>query len=106
MSFVPPNIRVDTPFELVKKDINDTFANITFDAAAMPVPEQNTLSFCNDLDTSIVDDLGSDLLKIARIGTGIILITIVLLLLWHCFVEWWKWRSLRSHLENTRLAWM
>jgi hypothetical protein len=99
-------IRVDTPFELVKKDINDTFANMSFDASGMPVPTQNTLSFCDNLDTSIVDDLGHDLVKIARIGTGIILILIVLLLLWNCFVEWWKWRSLQSHLENTRLAWM
>jgi hypothetical protein len=97
---------VDTPFEEVKADINNTFANLTFDVSGMPVPTQNTLSFCDGLDTSVVDDLGHDLLKIARIGTGIILIVVVLLLLWHCFVEWWKWRSLRSHLENTRLAWM
>src|ERR1700743_1104579 len=79
---------------------------MSFDVSGMPVPAQNTLSFCDDLDTSIVDDLGHDLVKIARIGTGIILILIVLLFLWNCFVEWWKWRSLQSHLENTRLAWM
>ena len=45
------------PFELVKKDINDTFAGLSFDASTLPVPAQNTVSFCGDMDTSVVDNL-------------------------------------------------
>jgi hypothetical protein len=36
---------IDTPFELLKQDINNTFANLTFDSTLLPVPDQNRLSF-------------------------------------------------------------
>ncbi|EPQ56919.1 hypothetical protein GLOTRDRAFT_37588, partial [Gloeophyllum trabeum ATCC 11539] len=96
---------VDTPFELVKKDINDTFANLSFDASVLPIPQQNTLTFCGDLDTSVVDDLGHDLVKITKIGIVLIVLLALLLLAGNCALEWYKWRCLKAHLEYTREAW-
>ncbi|TFK53705.1 hypothetical protein OE88DRAFT_1696764 [Heliocybe sulcata] len=96
---------VDTPFELVKKDINDTFIGLSFDASVLPVPEQNTLTFCNDLDTSVVDDLGRDLIKITKIGIVLIVILALVLLAGNCVLEWYKWRCLQQHLQYTREAW-
>ncbi|KAG1751401.1 uncharacterized protein EDB91DRAFT_1105303 [Suillus paluster] len=84
---------VDTPFEAVKSDINSTFQGLFFDASVLPVPDQNTLSFCNNLDTSSVDDLGHDLLTITKIAG-------------HCALEWYKWRCLQFHLRRTREAWV
>ncbi|TFK67400.1 hypothetical protein BDN72DRAFT_843179 [Pluteus cervinus] len=97
---------ISQPFELVKQDINDTFTNLTFDAAILPVPEENTVSFCNDLDLSVVDDLGRDLIKIAKIGTLILILLIFVLIGLNCLLEWYKWRCLKRHLEYTREAWM
>ncbi|EGN99932.1 hypothetical protein SERLA73DRAFT_160028 [Serpula lacrymans var. lacrymans S7.3] len=97
---------VDTPFEAVKADINNTFLGLSFDSSVLPVPEQNTLSFCTDLDTSSVDNLGQDLLSITKIGTIILIAIVLLLLAGHSALEWYKWRCLRQHLQNTREAWV
>ncbi|TFY54366.1 hypothetical protein EVJ58_g8908, partial [Rhodofomes roseus] len=96
---------IDTPFELVKKEINDTFANLTFDRAVLPVPQQNALSFCDDMDTSWVDDVGTDLVKVAHIGIIILIVLALLLVGANCLFEWYKWRCLKNHLQYTRDAW-
>ncbi|KZT10761.1 uncharacterized protein LAESUDRAFT_348586 [Laetiporus sulphureus 93-53] len=97
---------IDTPFELVKKEINETFASLYFNKSVLPVPQQNSLSFCDDMDTSWVDDLGQDLVKIAEIGIAIIIVIAVLLIAANCMFEWYKWRLLKRHLQRTREAWM
>ncbi|KAI0317074.1 hypothetical protein OF83DRAFT_1191364 [Amylostereum chailletii] len=97
---------IDTPFELVKKEINDTFLGISFNSSTFPIPERATLSFCDDMDTSVVDDLGSAFMKMTRIGIIIIIVLALLLVAGNCLLEWYKWRSLQKHLEYTRQAWM
>jgi hypothetical protein len=97
---------IDTPFELLKKDINDTFATISFNSSVLPVPEQNTVLFCNQMDMSIVDDLGKDFIKIAKIGTLILILLVLLLIGLNCLLEWYKWRCLKAHMEYTRQAWV
>ncbi|KAJ7646929.1 plasma membrane fusion protein PRM1 [Roridomyces roridus] len=96
---------VDTPFEVLKADINETFSGISFNSSVLAVPELNTLSFCSDLDTSFIDDLGHDLVQVAKIGTVIIIILIFVLIGLNCLLEWYKWRCQRRHLEYTRQAW-
>ncbi|KAF7356888.1 Plasma membrane fusion protein PRM1 [Mycena venus] len=96
---------IDTPFELLKADINDTFSGLSFNSSVLAVPEQNTLSFCTDLDTSVIDNLGHDLVKIAKIGTLILILLILILIGLNCLLEWYKWRCQRRHLEYTRQAW-
>lgn len=97
---------IDTPFELLKQEINGTFGNLSFDSSVLPVPQQNVLTFCNDLDTSVVDDLGNDLIKVAKIGTIILILLALLLLAANCVLEWYKWRCMKRHLEYTRQAWV
>ena len=97
---------IDTPFEAVKADINSTFQGLFFDASILPVPNQDTVSFCSNLDTSSVDDLGHDLLTITKIGTIILIILLLALLAGHCALEWYKWRCLQLHLRRTREAWI
>ncbi|KAG1777818.1 hypothetical protein EV702DRAFT_224682 [Suillus placidus] len=97
---------VDTPFEAVKSDINSTFQGLVFDASTLPVPAQNAVSFCSNLDTSSVDNLGNDLLTITKIGTIILIILLFALLAGHCALEWYKWRCLQLHLRRTREAWV
>ncbi|KAG6919376.1 hypothetical protein DXG01_006925 [Tephrocybe rancida] len=96
---------IDQPFELLKKDINDTFGAINFDASVLPVPQRNTLSFCNDMDLSVVDDVGHDLIQTAKIGTIILILLALLLIGLNCLLEWYKWRCMRAHLAWTREAW-
>ncbi|KAF5322159.1 hypothetical protein D9619_001455 [Psilocybe cf. subviscida] len=97
---------IDTPFELLKKDINDTFASITFTPDGLPVPEVNRLSFCGDMDTSVIDDIGKDFIKAAKIGVVIIILLALALVGLNCLFTWYKWRCMKNHLEYTRQAWM
>ncbi|KAF5385997.1 hypothetical protein D9615_002597 [Tricholomella constricta] len=96
---------IDQPFELLKKDINDTFGAISFNSSVLPVPQQNRLTFCNDMDLSVVDDVGRDLIKTAKIGTIILILLALLLVGLNCLLEWYKWRCMKAHLEYTREAW-
>lgn len=89
----------------MKKDINDTFANLTFDVNALPVPKQNSVVFCDQLDTSVVDDLGRDLLKMTKIGIAIIVALALLLFLGNCAVEWYQWGCMKRNMQYTREAW-
>ncbi|KAI0775765.1 hypothetical protein BD413DRAFT_470872 [Trametes elegans] len=97
---------VDTPFELLKKDINDTFTGLSFEVNALPVPQQNTVTFCDQMDVSVVDDLGRDLVKAVKIGIVIMIILIFLLIGANCALEWYKWRAMKQHLQRTREAWV
>ncbi|KAF9460713.1 hypothetical protein BDZ94DRAFT_1311228 [Collybia nuda] len=96
---------IDTPFELLKKDINDTFGALSFNSSVLPVPQQSRLSFCNDMDLSVVDDVGRDFVKIAKIGTLILILLALLLIGLNCLLEWYKWRCMKAHLQYTREAW-
>ncbi|KIK09980.1 hypothetical protein K443DRAFT_671297 [Laccaria amethystina LaAM-08-1] len=97
---------IDTPFELLKQDINDTFTGLSFNSSILPVPEQNRLSFCNGVDLSVVDDLGRDFIKIAKIGVVLIILLALLLVGLNCLLTWYKWRCMKRHLEYTRQAWI
>lgn len=57
------------------------------------------------MDTSVVDDLGRDLVKIAKIGIVILILLALLLIGANCALEWYKWRCLKSHMQYTREAW-
>ena len=98
--------RIDTPFTLLKQVINNTFSNLTFDPTVFPVPAENRLSFCNNLDTSSIDVLKNDLVKVARYGTIAIICLALILVGLNCLLIWYKWRSMKGHLERTRQAWV
>ncbi|KAF8639502.1 hypothetical protein AX17_001407 [Amanita inopinata Kibby_2008] len=97
---------IDQPFELVKADINNTFDGLSFDTSALPVPDQNKVFFCDQLDTSVVDDLGHDIVKMAKIGFVILILVALLLIGLNCLLTWYKWRCMKAHLEYIRQAWM
>ena len=64
------------------------------------------MTFCNQLDLSIVDDLGAELVKMAKIGVVILILTALLLTGLHCLWIRYRWGRLMAHLQYTRQAWM
>ena len=58
------------------------------------------------MDTSVIDELGHDLLDVVKIGIILIAVLAVVLLAGYSALEWYKWRCLKRHLERTRRAWM
>lgn len=96
---------VDTPFELLKAEINETFAGISYNSSMMPVPAQSTVSFCGQMDTNVIDDLGRDLLKMVKIGIIVLVIVALILVALNCMLEKYKWWCTNRHFEATREAW-
>ncbi|KDQ12047.1 hypothetical protein BOTBODRAFT_57109 [Botryobasidium botryosum FD-172 SS1] len=99
------NSIIETPFTTLKVDINNTFATFSFSESLLTVPAQRTMTFCQDMDTSIVDDLGRDIVKITKIGVGLLVLLTFLMILANCFVQWWQWRCMKVNLQRTRHAW-
>ncbi|KAG8928369.1 plasma membrane fusion protein prm1, partial [Tulasnella sp. 417] len=93
---------IETPFNALKQELNNSFSQIRFDKSVLPVPATQQLTFCNDLDTSVVDDLIRDLIKIARIGCFLLLGVAILMIIGNCFVQWYRWKSLKHTLDRVR----
>ncbi|TFK26511.1 hypothetical protein FA15DRAFT_755009 [Coprinopsis marcescibilis] len=96
---------ISRPFELVKAEINTTFSEISFNSATLPVPEQNRVSFCSELDLSVVDDVGNEIVKSAKIGVAILIVLALVLIGLNCLLTWYKWRSKIAHLDIVRSRW-
>ena len=64
------------------------------------------MTFCNQLNLSVVDDLGAALVKMAKIGVVILILTALLLTGLHCLWIRYRWDRLMAHLQYTRQAWM
>ena len=106
LSYFLTQSRLDTPFEAVKAEINDTLLGFNFNTSILPLPDRSTITFCDDLDLSIVDDLAHDLLELAKIGLILVAVLILVLLIGQSLLEWYKWWCLKRHLEFIRKAWM
>jgi len=59
---------INTPFDALRSQITSIFSEVasTFNAAQLPLPAARTVQFCNNVDTSIVDDIGRPLVHIAE----------------------------------------
>ncbi|KAG8832656.1 plasma membrane fusion protein prm1 [Serendipita sp. 399] len=98
---------ISVPFQLLKKEINDTFiaSQASFNATLLPLPKENTVTFCGDTISTSFDDLAKSLVSIARTGILIVIASMIILFLGYAFVTWWSQRSLRNNIERIRLLW-
>ncbi|PWN52083.1 hypothetical protein IE53DRAFT_367513 [Violaceomyces palustris] len=97
---------IRTPFESIKVEINQTVGGFRLDRSLLPVPSQSNISFCDEIDFSSLDELGHDLKRFAFIGAVILALLMAGIMLLCMGYEWWNWRSLKRHVENTREAWL
>ena len=95
------------PFNLLKKEINDTFINAqkSFVATPLPVPEGSNVTFCDQMDLSVIDDLSNDIAGLARTGLGILVGVILALILAYAAIQWYSQRSLLLTLHRARDRW-
>ncbi|KAG8795929.1 plasma membrane fusion protein prm1, partial [Serendipita sp. 398] len=98
---------ISVPFQLLKKEINDTFiaSQASFNSTLLPLPKENTVTFCGDTISTSFDDLAKSLVSIAQTGITIVIVSMVLLFLGYGLVTWWSQRSLRNNIERIRLLW-
>ncbi|KAK4685364.1 hypothetical protein P7C73_g4789, partial [Tremellales sp. Uapishka_1] len=108
---------IDTPFELLIAQINQSRIDIaaSFNSSILPVPSLTSLSaddanslnnqLCSGLDTALIDDTASALNKLSNVAIG--LTFLLLFICWGvlCFWEWRKWKAMRDRVETLEEEW-
>ncbi|GMK56113.1 hypothetical protein CspeluHIS016_0211690 [Cutaneotrichosporon spelunceum] len=109
------NTLINTPFEALKAEINETRLEIAnrLNASTFPVPALQTLrqgsglrgELCGDLDTGFIDDTAAALHKLGGIAIG--LMVLALLLGWGAlaFYQWQRWRALKETVAAVEGEW-
>ncbi len=108
---------VDTPFELLKTEINKARLEMaaSFNSSILPIPSLTSLAankandlsndLCSGLDTSLIDDTAKALHKLSNVAIG--LMFLILFLVWAalCVWEWRRWRAMKSTVEEVEAEW-
>lgn len=86
---------IRTPFELVKKLVNESMVAFEFDRSVFPVPQKEQMTFCSDNDG--IGDFFTGLVRVAakikKIMTIVILILALLVCIPMAYREMWRWRT-------------
>ncbi|PKS13107.1 hypothetical protein jhhlp_000449 [Lomentospora prolificans] len=90
---------ISIPFNLIKKEINESLAGFSFDRDVFPVAQKQQLTFCSDNDNinSFFNDLYGTV-KSARIGfITVIVILAILAMIPMGWLEIKRWRRQQAH---------
>lgn len=89
---------ISIPFELVKKEINGSMGNYTFDKSVFPVPQKQALSFCSD--NSTINDFFDKLLDLILTAKKVFIAVLTILAILACvpmgYAEIRRWRTMRQ----------
>ncbi|GAA6048657.1 hypothetical protein JCM3770_002004 [Rhodotorula araucariae] len=97
---------VSTPIEALRSSISETLRNSTIDVELLPVPPKERVSFCQDLDTSWVDDVGTGLGQFAAVAIGLVLLAMVLLTAANALWARYRYRAFLAGVLAARDAWL
>ncbi|SNX84910.1 related to PRM1 - Pheromone-regulated multispanning membrane protein [Melanopsichium pennsylvanicum] len=97
---------IETPFEAMKTEVNETLMGFTFNQSVFPLPEMRNVSFCDRIDTTPIDHLGQAVKDVAHWSLVMLaLVAVVVILVAICW-EWWKWNREMKSIERTRMVWL
>ncbi|KAI9759990.1 MAG: hypothetical protein M4579_001927 [Chaenotheca gracillima] len=98
------NNLIRLPFEEVKKLINGSISNFTFDRSVFPVPQKEQLSFCSD--NHGINDFFDNLVRIADLAKKVALVVLIILAVLVCipmaYREIWRWRKTQERAQFFR----
>jgi hypothetical protein len=100
------NNLIGVPFNALRMDINSSLTGTSIDRSLFPVPAQDSVSFCGDLDLNSVDDVANVILNFLKIALGLTALAMVILVL---AMGWWerrRQRKLVEHVERVRGVWL
>lgn len=93
-----------TPFELVKKSINETMVAYKFDRSVFPIPQREQMSFCSD--NNGINDFFDKLVRLAakaqKIFIGVLVVAAILVCIPMTYREIWRWRTTRKRAQLLR----
>lgn len=76
--------------------------NATMDPSLLPIPAKQVVSFCSDLDTSFVNDVGAGLRKTIQISLILLGVGLLLIIAISCLLERYRYNALLAGVENNK----
>lgn len=89
---------IETPFENLKKLINESLGDYQFNSSVFPVPAKEQLSFCGENDgiNKFFNGVADTLVVARKVFIAILIIAAVLVCIPVAFREIWRWRSMKE----------
>ncbi|EAW10558.1 pheromone-regulated protein PRM1 [Aspergillus clavatus NRRL 1] len=93
-----------TPFEEVKKLVNQSLGTYTFDRSLLPIPAKEQLKFCegNDGIDSFFDNVGDLVMTARKIFIAVLILAAVLACIPMAWQEIRRWRSMKERSQLVR----
>lgn len=96
---------VSIPFNLIKGEMNTTFASLGTPNVTVPVPPVQDIQFCGGLDTGFIDEIGNDLVDLAYIGIGVLVGIAVVIFVVNGFLVWIRYKFMARHVDEVQERW-
>lgn len=98
------NEAIRTPFELVKKLINESMVDYEFDRSVFPVPAKEKLNFCSDNNgiNGFFDGLASIVSTAKKVFIGVLVVAAILACIPMAWSEIRRWRTMKERSELVR----
>lgn len=100
------NTLIQTPFEQMRVEVNETLAGFRFNETVFPIPQMDNVTFCDRIDTRPLDEFGEELRKVARWGLVLLGLLALIVILLCLLKEWWCWKREVKGVEGTRAVWL
>jgi hypothetical protein len=91
------------PFEELKKLINKSMGNYTFNDTLFPVPQKETLTFCSDGNG--INSFFDGLVHIEQVAKKVFIATLIIAAIVVCFpMAWWEVKRFQRLQERSKLV--
>ncbi|KAJ5659431.1 Plasma membrane fusion protein prm1 [Penicillium longicatenatum] len=95
---------IKSPFEEVKKLLNDHLGNYSFDSSVLSIPAKKSLTFCNDNDgiNSFFDGVTEVAITARKIFIAVCIVAAVLACIPSAYQEIRRWRQMKERAQLGR----
>lgn len=97
---------ISRPVDQLRLSINSTMRESTISVELLPVPAKETVQLCDRLDTSWIDDVGTDLAHFVKVAIGLVVLAMVLFMAANALWEYYSYRVFMGGVDAAREAWL
>ncbi|KAH9820004.1 hypothetical protein DFH28DRAFT_1079900 [Melampsora americana] len=97
---------ISTPFEALRVEVATNLKNATIDRSLLKVPARQTVTFCQDLDTSFLDKVGDVVSSGLKLVILLLCIVILIIFLFNVFKERFLYKRMINKVDEAREVWL
>lgn len=97
---------ISAPVDQLRLSINSTMRESTISVELLPVPAKETVQLCDRLDTSWIDDVGTDLAQFVRVAIGLVVLAMILFMAANALWQYYSHRVFVGGVDAAREAWL